>query len=149
MNTVVIYMSIHHQNTEKVAREIAEPLDAHLATPLDFSSGISDYDLVGVGSGIYYAKHHESLLELVKDLPPVNKKNAFIFSTRGMGPVWVYHRPLRDLLLKRGFAIIGEFSCKGYDSNGFLKHVGGINRGHPSEEDLRRARVFAQSLREE
>jgi flavodoxin len=149
MNAVIIYMSIHHQNTEKVAREIAGPLDAHLTTPLDFDSDVSGYDLVGVGSGIYYAKHHESLLEFVGDLPSVNRKNAFIFSTRGMGPVWVYHRPLRNLLLKKGFTIIGEFSCKGYDSNGFLRHLGGINRGHPNEEDLQRARVFAQSLREE
>jgi flavodoxin len=149
MNSMIIYMSIHHQNTEKVAREIARPLDAHLTTPLDFDSEISDYDLIGVGSGIYYAKHHESLLEFVRDLPPVNRKNAFIFSTRGMGPVRVYHRPLRNLLLKKGFTLIGEFSCKGYDSNGFLKYLGGLNKGHPNEEDLQRAKEFAQSLRGE
>ncbi|MGC1121528.1 MAG: flavodoxin family protein [Candidatus Methanofastidiosia archaeon] len=149
MNTLIIYMSIHHQNTEKVAGEISRPLGAHLSTPLDFDSDLSDYDLAGFGSGIYYARHHESLLEFVKELPPVNRKNAFIFSTRGMGPTWMYHRPLKNLLLKKGFVIVGEFSCKGYDSNGFLGYMGGINKGHPNEEDLQKARGFAQSLREE
>jgi len=39
------------------------------------------YDLVGFGSWIYSARHHESLLDLADRLPQVTGKIAFIFST--------------------------------------------------------------------
>ena len=49
-------------------------------------------------------------------------------------------------MAKKGFRIIGEFSCKGYDTFGPLKFIGGINKGKPDEKDLKRAREFAKTL---
>ena len=80
MKNAIIYVSIHHSNTEKVAKTFAKILDADLKKPEQIDpSGLSDFDLIGFGSGIYYGKHHKSLLEFAEKLPPTNKK-AFIFS---------------------------------------------------------------------
>ena len=44
--------------------------------------------------------------------------------------------------------MLGEFGCKGYDTFGPFKLVGGIAKGHPNARDLERARKFFQSLKE-
>lgn len=148
MKTLIVVMSFHHCNTEKVATVMGEILDATLIEPHKVDTKtLLGYDLIGFGSGIYFSRHHEALLELVDSLPALNKK-SFIFSTRGMGPVRIYHRPLRKRLHKKGFTIIGEFSCKGHDTIGPLKYIGGINKGHPNKPDLERAREFAKTLKD-
>ena len=148
IKTLIIYTSIHHSNTEKIAKAMAEILDADLLKPRKVDAdALSKYDLIGFGSGIYFWKHHKSLLDLVDDLIVLNKK-AFVFSTRGIGPVWVYHRPLKKRLREKGFDIIGEFSCRGFDTVGPLKLIGGINKGRPNGKDLEHAENFAKSLLE-
>jgi len=48
----------------------------------------------------------------------------------------------------RGFTIAGEFSCRGWDTFGLLKLIGGINKGRPDEQDLKRAEDFARHLKD-
>ena len=147
MKSLIICTSFHHGNTEKVAKTMGEILDAPLMEPqIIDTETLSEYDLIGFGSGIYFSRHHKSLLELVDRLPYLNRK-AFIFSTRGMGPIRIYHGPLRRRLLKKGFTIVGEFSCKGLDTDGPLAFMGGINKGRPSKLDLERAQKFAENLK--
>jgi len=49
--------------------------------------------------------------------------------------------------VNRGFSIVDEFSCRGWDTRGPMKLSGGINKGRP-DEDLSKARIFAQGLKE-
>lgn len=49
-------------------------------------------------------------------------------------------------LQRAGSEIVGEFACRGWDTVGPLWLIGGINRRHPDERDIQRARDFAQSL---
>ncbi|HIE43486.1 MAG TPA: flavodoxin, partial [Candidatus Omnitrophica bacterium] len=81
MKTLIICISIHHKNTEKIAKVMAKVLEAKLLKPhkVDINT-LSRYDLIGFGSGIYYHKHHGSLLNLVERLPDLKGKKAFIFS---------------------------------------------------------------------
>ena len=57
------------------------------------------------------------------------------------------HRLLRENLQAKGYAVIGEFTCPGFNTNLFLKHLGGLNKGRPNEEDLERAEEFARGLK--
>lgn len=110
------------------------------------------YDLIGFGSGIYYHKHHKSLLNLADKLPVVKNKKAFIFSTSGVkqgGFFNRFDRPLKEKLLEKGFDIIGEFSCRGFDTVGPFKLVGGISKGRPNEKDFKKAENFARGLKNE
>ena len=148
MKTLIIYVSIHQGNTEKIARVMAKILDAKLVKPNEVNTNeLSEYDLIGFGSGIYFQRHHKTLLNLADKLPELKNKKAFVFSTRGIGPVWFYHRILRRKLSKGGFDIVEEFSCKGFDTFGPFKIIGGINKGRPSEKDLKEAENFAGELK--
>jgi len=143
MKVLIVYMSIHHRNTEKIAIEMAEAIDAEIAKPCEVEN-VEKYDLIGLGSGIYFFRHHRKLIEFVASIP--ENKKVFVFSTYGLGNPEIYHRPLKKKLLARKTKIVGEYACKGYDTFGPLKLMGGINKGKPDENDLENARKFAMRL---
>ncbi|MCK4255841.1 flavodoxin, partial [candidate division WOR-3 bacterium] len=88
MKTLIIYTSIHHKNTERIAKVMAEVLEAPLAKPREIDiNSLAEYDLLGFGSGIYFGKHHKSLLKLVDKLPNLKGRKVFVFSTSGVSNV--------------------------------------------------------------
>jgi flavodoxin len=152
MKTLLILYSFHHMNTEKIAKVFAKVLDAQIKTPQQVDpKELVEYDLVGFGSGIYGAKHHELLLDLADKLPQASNKKAFIFSTSaimGKEKVAEDHSHLRKKLQSKGYIIVDEFACKGFNTNSFLKYFGGMNKGRPNAEDLKHAEEFAQNLKQ-
>ncbi|MGY5878931.1 MAG: flavodoxin family protein [Candidatus Thorarchaeota archaeon] len=150
MKSLVIVFSYHHNNTQKIAEVIAKVLDTQIKTPNEIIlEELQEYDLIGFGSGIYDAKHHRTLLDLADKLPQVKDKNAFIFSTSAMmgkDKVAKDHLTLRKKLESKGYTIIDEFACKGFNTNSFMKYLGGMNKGRPNAEDLKHAEKFAQNL---
>ncbi|MDD1639246.1 MAG: flavodoxin family protein [Methanomicrobiales archaeon] len=152
MKTLLVLFSYHHHNTEKIAQVFARVLDAPITTPPQVTpEELDTYDLIGFGSGIYGGKHHRDLLDLAGRLPPVTRRNAFIFSTSAMtgkAKVEKDHSLLREKLQSRGYVIVDEFSCKGFNTNSFLKFFGGMNKGRPNAEDLRHAEEFAMNLKQ-
>ena len=159
MKILIIYISIHNGNTEKIAKKIANVLEAKLVKPQELKiNTITEYNLIGFGSGIYFGMHHKSLLSLADKLPILVGKKAFIFSTSGVSNklnflhnirhmTTHFHNPLKEKLLKKGFNIIGEFSCKGLDTVGPFKLIGGINKNRPNKNDLEDAKNFAKNLK--
>ena len=156
LRALVVVYSYHHKNTEKVARAIAEVLGATVTTPQQATpEEIAEYDLVGFGSGIYSATFHPSLLDLADALPQADNKKAFLFSTYGAPAVAAggnfvrnNHSQIREKLQAKGYLVIGEFGCAGWNTNSFLKHFGGLNKGRPNAEDLEHAEEFARNLKE-
>jgi flavodoxin len=148
LKSVLIYVSTYHGNTTKIAQEIATGLNAELVNLSETDIlDLADYELIGFGSGIYWGKHDRKLLDLVSGLLQVNGKKTFIFSTSGLTAGRVFNRRLRQNVLERGFNIIGEFSCKGFDTAWPLKLIGGMNKGRPNERDLEAAASFAKDLK--
>jgi len=146
VETLIVYESVHHGNTEKIARAMADVLHAELRRSTEVAvSDLARCARIGFGSGIYFLRHHRRLLDLAKSLPPCTKP-VFVCSTRGGFPMWVGHRALKRLLRRKGCVLVGEFSCKGYDSYGLLKPIGGIHRGRPDAGDIERAEAFARGL---
>lgn len=60
MKTVIVYASVHHGNTKQVVDEIAGKNEVDLieATKVK-EKDLSEYDLIGFASGIYYSKYHQ------------------------------------------------------------------------------------------
>jgi len=152
LKTLIIYVSPHHGNTEKVAKAMANVLGANLRRIEQVEVNmLTAYDLIGFGSGIYFGKHDKSLLALVDNLPVLENKKAFIFSTSGIRKIRFIHdftRTLKEKLRKKGFPIIGEFSCRGFDTYGASKIIGGLHKGRPDEKDLKLAENFASGLKD-
>ncbi|HSV32156.1 MAG TPA: flavodoxin family protein [Atribacteraceae bacterium] len=146
MKTLIVCVSENHGNTAKIARALGEVLDARIEEPEKVTDEmLHGFDLVGFGSGIFIGKHHKRILELSRRLSE-NPLKAFIFSTSGWGKAGISHKALRKNLEEHGFSVIGDFACKGYDTYGPLKLVGGINKNRPNKQDLNDAREFARSL---
>jgi flavodoxin len=137
-------------NTEKIAKVFAKVLDAEVRTPQQVDpEGLEGYDLIGLGSGIYGERHHKCLLDLAGKLPHVTDRKAFIFSTSaimGKDKVAADHSLLREKLLSKGYVVVDEFACKGFNTNSFLRHFGGMNKGRPNEKDLKNAEDFMKRI---
>jgi len=157
-NALVIVYSYHHQNTEKVAKKIAGVLDAKILKPMDIDpEEISDFDLIGFGSGIYGEDLHKRIHECVDSLPDLTGKKAFIFSTNG-APAKIAdqniqddfqqknHLKIRNKLESKGLEVVGDYSCPGFNTNLFMKFFGGLNKGRPNADDLKKAEDFALEL---
>ena len=151
MKNLIIVYSYHHNNTEKIAKVIAKVLEAEIKTPQQVDiEEIQEYNLIGFGSGIYGEKHHKEILELADKLPQVTNKKAFIFSTSaltGKDKMANDHSSLKEKLQSKGYMIVDDFQCKGFNTNSFMKFVGGMNKGRPNAEDLKHAEEFAQNLK--
>jgi len=143
MKSLIIYYSYHHMNTEKLARKMAETLKADLKEVSECDpNDISDYDLIGIGSGIYHGRHHKKIVGLAERFPDCKDKRAFIFSSSGVIQK-DHHSELRRVLEGKDIEVIDDFHCLGFDT---ALDSEGINRWRPDEEDLRQAQRFAKSL---
>jgi len=111
MKSLIIYISVHHGNTERVAKVMANILDADLLQVKQAdASMLEQYDLIGFGSGIYVGKHHKSLLNFIDKLPMLRNKKAFIFSTSGLRKMRFIHnfdQPLKKKLQQKA-SILSE-----------------------------------------
>lgn len=146
MKSIIIYESVHHGNTEKVAKAIGEVLDAELMKPEDVDiDTLKECDLVGFGSGIFYGKFHKNILQFTEKLKSENKGKAFVFSTSGQGKEQS-NDSMKKNLNEKGFEVIGSFACKGFDTFGPFKLLGGIAKGRPNDKDISKAKKFAEDL---
>ena len=158
MKSLIILFSYHHNNTQKIAEAMAKVLGAQIKSPQETNlEELDQYDLVGFGSGIYSYQHHRSLFDLADKLPQVTNRRAFVFSTTGapiafgesaITEALEQHKPLKEKLQSKGYVIIDEFICAGFNTNSFLRLFGGINKGRPNAEDLKHAEEFAQNLKQ-
>lgn len=151
MKSLLICVSVSNGNTRRVADRMAEVLGAEVLEPesVDVET-LRDYDLVGFGSGIYFMAVHPRLWRLIRRLPRGNGIHAFTFFTSGGRelPLLGYRRAVHRRLTAKGFEVLDSFSCRGLDTVGPLRWVGGVNKGRPNDADLDRAAAFAAQLRE-
>jgi len=147
MKTLIVSISTHHGNTQKIAQAIAGALDAEIVQPQNVRpESLDGYDLIGFGSGIYNGKHHKALIEMIEKLPLQAGKKAFVFSTNTFG-LKKLHEPLKKLLAEKGYGVIREFSCPGFIDFGLTKYFfGGLSKNRPNGDDLNNAGEFARRL---
>ena len=126
----VIYL--HPYDNEGLCNTIAEKISApiiyiHAKNALiDFDS----YEIIGFGVGIDTAKNYSQLLKFVENLPSVQNKKAFIFSTVGITSEKRMEKDyvkILDLLKNKGFTIINDFTQKGFNASSILKCISEIN----------------------
>ena len=152
MKPLLVVYSYHHMNTKKVAKVFAKILGAQIKTPQQITpKEIQKYDLLGFGAGIDSGKHYQPMLDFADKIPQAENKNVFIFSTAALTDNKKRkkdHSDLREKLESKGYVVIGEFQCKGFNTNSFMRFFGGMNRGRPNSKDLKEAETFVLNLME-
>ncbi len=140
MKSLIIYGSRHHGNTEKLVKAIA---DAYPVDLWDAEAGrcetLADYDCIGFASGIDFGKFYPAVTEAARSLPAGKQVYALFTCARDNGR---YGDEIREIARERGCAYLGKFGCKGYNTYGPWKLMGGMNKNHPSAEELAAAIRF-------
>ncbi|MGI5110991.1 flavodoxin family protein [Treponema putidum] len=142
-NVCIVYSSTHHGNTEKVLRKIKEKFpEIELIKAGDFKSDdFARYEVVGFASGIFYLKFAKTVDKLFeKALESTVQKLFFIYTAGAVNSS--FEKALRKKTEQSGKTCMGIFGCKGFDTFGPLKLIGGLNKDRPNEEDFKNAIDF-------
>ena len=145
MKTAIVYYSQHHGNTKKLLDAIASR-DA--VTLIDVTeqpdADLSAFDRIGFASGIYFNSFAKQILAFADAHLPEGRDVFFIY-THG-APVGGFLKGIRAIADKKRCREIGAYHCLGFDTFGPFKLVGGVAKGHPTEEEIKGAVAFYQGL---
>ena len=145
MKTAVCYYSRHHGNTRKVLEAMAEEGGMDL---IDVTTRqavrLEDYDCVGFASGIYGFEFHKAVTAFARQYLSQGKPVFFVYTYGGAKGTGA--KTVAEVAKEKGCPVLGTFSCKGYDTFGPFRLVGGIAKGHPNKRDLENARKFYQDI---
>ena len=131
----IVYCSVHHGNTKKLLDAVAGACEVDLFdTAQAGKADLSKYRAVGFASGVYMSKLHRSLFDFL-DGNTALPRRTFILYTCGSGGK-KNADSFAGRLKERGLRIEGIYSCKGYDTFGPFKLVGGIAKGHPTQAEI-------------
>lgn len=142
MKIAICYYSKHHGNTKTVLDALVLNNEITLIDILlDQTPNLSQYDIIGFASGIYFSKFSDSIIKYVEKYLP-DGKNVFFIYTCGSNIRKEYTKNISDAAKKKNAHIIDEYGCRGFDTFGPFKLVGGIAKGHPSTTDIENAKLF-------
>ena len=146
MTTAIVYYSQYHGNTKKLLDAIkaadlsVELIDVVKAPDFDLST----YDRIGFASGIYFSAFAKQIISYADAHLP-EKKDIFYIYTHG-APGGNFLKAMREIATRKHCKELGEYRCQGYDTFGPFKLVGGIAKGHPTEDEIKRAVEFYKGL---
>ena len=127
------------------AFEAALPLvDLFLYDYKETDPDLSGYDRVGLASGIYYGTLAKQLITWAKERLPEGK-DIFLIVTQGAAS-GDFLKEIRGIAEEKHCRLLGSYTCRGFDTFGPFKLVGGIAKGHPTEEEIRKAVSFYAGL---
>ena len=146
MSTCIIYYSKHHGNTKKLldAIKAADPEVVLIDSTEKHEVDLNGYDRIGFASGVYYSKFAEQVLTFAKVNLPA-QKNVFYLATAG-NPIKMNFNSIAEIAKDKQCNELGRFQCEGFDTFGPFKLVGGIQKGHPTEDEIAEAVEFYKNL---
>ena len=146
--TVIVYVSTHHGNTKKLLDAIAGQYPVDLVDAVaEKEADLSGYSRIGIASGVAFGKYYPQMLSFLEKNLPENK-DVFFMHTAG-DPRESHVNSAKRIASERNCRCLGVFFCKGFDTFGPFKLVGGLNKRHPDEADVRDALRFYRELEQE
>ena len=143
--TVIVYASTHHGNTRKLIKSILAKYEIDIIDATEQKiANLSEYDLIGFASGIDFGKFYDAVEQFLKDNLPENKAVFFMYTCAREDKDFTYS--MRTEALKRNAILMGEYGCRGYNTYGAWKVIGGMNKQHPTKKELDGAVKFYELL---
>jgi len=143
--TVIIYASTHHGNTRKLIKAISEKYQIDIIDAIEQKfANLSEYELIGFASGIDFGKFYDAVEQFLKDNLPENKAVFFMYTCARDDKDFTY--TMRTEAMKRHALLMGEYGCRGYNTYGAWKVIGGMNKHHPTKKELDGAVQFYELL---
>ena len=146
MKTAILYYSKHHGNTRKLVDAIKAADDT--VTLIDITKSdnpdLSEFDLIGIASGIYAANFSNEIRSYTEDHLPKGKKVFFLYTSSLNLPSFT--NSIRKITDAKMANIVGQYGCTGYDTFGPFRLIGGVAKGHPDEAELAGAVSFYRDL---
>ena len=141
----IIYASRHHGNTKKLVEAIAERYEVTLIdAEVEYRDDLTSFDLIGFASGIDFGKFYDSVENFLKGNLPENKNVFFLYTCARKNEKFT--ESISAEASKKGARMMGEYGCKGFNTYGPWKIIGGMNRNHPSEAEIQEAILFFETL---
>lgn len=152
MKTVILYQSTHHGNTKKLVDAI---VNAHPEVDtIDVMSlgkneypDLSAYHCIGAASGIYYGEFGKDLKRVLDHSLRAEDK-VFGIMTYG-GKSQHYGHDLAAVCQVKFANLVQIYGCLGFDTWGPFKLKGGVQKGHPTAEEVEGAVEFYEKLEED
>lgn len=142
MKSCIIYFSVHHNNTQKLVESISQSMQMDIYPVLEETIPLEEYDTVILASGIYMGYFGKEMLAFIEKYAAIlQTKKVVLLYTCGSGSA-SYGKKMVERLGKHGIPCQGFWRCKGYDTYGFFKLVGGISKNHPNQKDIQSALAF-------
>ncbi|MDY4042119.1 MAG: dihydrofolate reductase [Collinsella sp.] len=153
IKTMILYRSKHHGNTKKLVDAIAAAFPDEVDT-LDVAAlgrneypDLSEYRLIGAASGIYYGGFDKDLKRVLDHSLSFGDK-VFGLMTFGGADKW-HGRDLAAVAQVKMASVLTMHGCRGWDTWGPYRLVGGAAKGHPDAADIQGAVDFFARLRED
>lgn len=105
---------------------------------------LDQYDRIGFASGIYFSKFSPVVVNFARQYLPEGREVFFVY-TYGAPKVSLPGN-ITAAVKEKGCRILGQFGCRGYDTFGPFKLIGGLAKGHPDAQDLKKAKQFFEGL---
>ena len=145
MTTAIVYYSQHHGNTKKLLDAVAAAENVQLIDVTDAcTTDLTAFGRIGFASGIYFNSFAKQVLSFAEQYLPENREVFFIY-THG-APVGGFLKAIRTITEKKHCRELGAYHCQGYDTFGPFKLVGGLAKGHPTEDEIKEAVEFYRGL---
>jgi ferredoxin/flavodoxin len=169
-SVIFFYSQIVTGNTKKIAEQIAAGLrknnnhckiipltkykkDLQIIKSFPFE----DFDLIGIGTPVYYFHPPYHILFELEEFPNLGSKLGFLFCTSGGNPGSTLYQ-MKKVLDTKGLKLIdGYDQWIGWDVHQMYKnkensngHYGWLpsSYGHPNKQELKQARIFGEKLLE-
>jgi flavodoxin/ferredoxin len=149
MKTLIIYFS-QTGNTLRMAEcirdgivEVAGQCDLVALSELDVGT-LAGYDLVGLGSPVFYFQEPFNVRDFLKALPDQKGRHWFLFGTHGS--MWgTMFLSMAEILKGKGADVVGYHHMYADASLQFYPYPF-VTSGHPDEKELEEARAFGREI---
>lgn len=147
MKTILIYESTHHGNTKKLVDAVAKRYGIRTATVEEAAAmDLGAYDRIGIASGVAFGKFYEAAERFMDNSLPKGKDVFFLYTCGNDSGK--YANSVSAKARARDCRVLGVYGCRGFDTFGPFKLIGGIAKGHPTQNEIDGAVEFYGSLAE-